>query len=277
MANRYDYIQIDEKTKPKYGAFLPEAGMSRENDISIGICADKKPCGAVRIHKHDQVLTIRSIRMADAEGEAADLKPVIEALSGYAKKTGYKQIECRYTDDEPRITKQQLGDAGFTAFKEDATVYRTDAYTLGSLLRDGPDAMMMRTYAVRIMREGRVRCFTEAYKESLKMFTNLYPDNELSFMTVDGEENPTGYIVVSTLPDGGLYLADMRCLDGMEEDLLGLLFMCLGKVFMRIEPDGEFYIAAITDNYRRFADYLFAPVKPLISVNRIRNARLDIK
>ncbi len=278
MAGIYEYKQIKQTDKTDYKEFLPDEEISGgvPGDILVGINKDSKPHGAIVLQKKGEGLAVRSIRMADSPDSSNDLGHVLSELIAYAAKIGYKTIECRYTDDEPGITEQMLRDAGFTAFKEEAHVYRVDAYTLGSLLRDAPDARLMYESAVRIMSLGRVKCLSEADEDIIRMFENLYPDPDLSFYTTDDTGALTGNVVISNLPDGSPYLADLRCIDGGERDLVGLLFMAFGKTFMRIEPDGEFYIAAVDKSYRRLADYFFAPVFPLISVHRILNARKNI-
>jgi hypothetical protein len=110
----------------------------------------------------------------------------------------------------------------------------------------------------------------------MEPLNGLLPREDLSFMTLDRWRRCLSYVVISELPDGGLFLADMICVDGRERDMAGLLYMSLGKVFMEIEPDGDFYIAAVADRYKKFADYLFAPVRPLIHSQKLMKARRKV-
>lgn len=270
MSEKYDYVRIDKKNRSVYESWLHSDVVS--GSLEIGIIRDGEPFGAMAILIDNKTLTVLSVCLSDKSDQSGKTTRILKSLAAYVKKLGLNRLECRYIDDTPGITEQMLRDAGFTDFKEDLVVYRTDAYTLGSLLKAGPDAELIRGEAVRIMETGIVKCFTEIDRERIEPLGGLLPREDLSFMTLDRRGRCLSYVVISELPDGGLFLADLVFVDGREADAAGLMYMALGKVFMEIEPDGEFYIAAAADRYKRLADYVFAPVKPQIHKQRLITA-----
>ncbi|MCR5511312.1 MAG: hypothetical protein K6F54_10225 [Lachnospiraceae bacterium] len=277
MLHKLDYTLINKQNKAQFEEYISEiVTWDILPNSSLGILADGKPLGAVILNRTDKSMAIRSIRLSDSLNAGAVLKEIVKVLCKLGDKSGCNILECRYTNDDPGITEQMLRDAGFKNFDEDTVVYKADAYTLGSLLRDGPDAIAMREAGVRLMTMDRVRCFDAIPEDVRSLFKKLYPTDELSFMITDADGKPEDYIVISELPDGSLYLADVECQIGHEAEVMGLLYMCFGKVFMRIEPDGEFYIAAVSDGYKRFAERFFEPVLPLVSVQKILTASLKL-
>ncbi len=243
MSDKYEYIRIDESNRAQYEVYLHDN--IAPDRLDIGINLNGKPHGGMVIMIAGRTLSIQSIRIADSPDQPAEMIWILGSMAGYAAKLGLSNVECSYIDDSPGITEQMLRDAGFTDFKADAVVYRTNAYTLGSLLKAGPDAQLIRGEAVRVMEAGIVKCFTEFDSDRIDPLNGLLPREDLSFMTLDRWRRCLSYVVISELPDGGLFLADMICVDGREKDMAGLLYMSLGKVFMEIEPDGDFYIAAL--------------------------------
>ena len=274
MSDKYDYVRIDESNRSLYEAYLHD--IIAPDRLDIGIVLDGKPYGGMVIMIAGRTLSVQNIRIADTPDRDTEMIRILGSLAGYAVRLGLSYVECSYIDDSPGITERMLRDAGFTDFKEETFVYRTNAYTLGSLLKAGPDAQLIKGEAIRVMESGIVKCFTEIDSERMEPLHGLLPREDLSFMTLDRWRRCLSYVVISELPDGGLFLADMICVDGREKDMAGLLYMSLGKVFMEIEPDGDFYIAAVADRYKKFADYLFAPVRPLIHSQKLMKARRKV-
>ncbi len=274
MSEKYDYVRIDKSNRPAYESRLHSDIVS--GSLEIGIIRDGEPFGAMAILIDNKTLTVLSVRLADTSDQSGKTTRILKSLAAYVKKLGLNRLECRYIDDTPGITEQMLRDAGFIDFREELVVYRTDAYTLGSLLKSGPDAELIRGEAVRIMETGSVKCFTEIERDRIEPLLGLLPREDLSFLTLDRRGRTISYIVISELPDGGLFLADLVCIDGREADAAGLMYMALGKVFMEIEPDGEFYIAAAADRYKKLAAYVFDPVKPQIHKQRMIVAGRDV-
>ena len=279
MSHKYNYSLIDKKNMSKYKDYIfdyDECGIS--NNIGIGIESEGIPKGAVIIHKDKPKYMIRSIRLSDSLDGKEVLLELINVLLKLGKENGYKNIECRFTDAEAdSITEQIFGDVGFKFLDEETLVYRIDAFTLGSLLRDGPYSVAMREGAVSIMAKNQARCLNKISNENRKLFDALCPKEEISFVTVDEDGEIQSYVIISEITDGSLYLSAMRSAKGHEEDMPGLLYMCLGKVFMNIEPDGEFYIAAANDIYINFSNSFLEPVLPIVSVQRIITASRDIE
>ncbi|MCR5510428.1 MAG: hypothetical protein K6F54_05710 [Lachnospiraceae bacterium] len=283
MAEKYEYIRITAENMPEYESILPDIEKEDgslnidKNEYGIGITSDGVPCGAVVLQKNKDVLTVRSIRFVNTSG-AQDTRPEIwGTLIGFCIKTGgFKRLECRYTDDEPGITEEDLRNAGFTDFIEESGVYRVNANMLGSLLRDGPEAGFMRRECARLMSERRAHSLEKMAPVSDQYVRNLYPIPDLSFLTVDDEGVPESYVMISSLPDGSLYLADIRCASGKEADLAGLFYMSLGSVFMEIEPEGEFYMAAVTPAFDKLFEFFLSPVIDGISYQRILLASRSI-
>lgn len=274
MSDKYDYIRIDESNRSQYEDYLHDDAMGER--LFIGIIKNGEPFGSMTIMIDGPTLSVQSIRIADTPEQPGEIPRILASLAEYASRLGFSRLECRYIDDSPGITEQMLRDAGFTDFREDMVVYSVDAYTLGSLLKSGPESELMHGEAVRLMETGIVKCFTQISRKRLAPLSILLPREDLSFMTLDRRGRCLSYIVISELPDGGLFLADMICVDGREADAAGLLYMSLGKVFMEIEPDGEFYIAAAADRYKRLADYVFAPVEPMIRRQRMITAGRNV-
>ena len=268
MSGKYGYVKIDKSNTELFDPPILDKG-----DYGIGITKKDKPCGTVILHKERDSLVVRSIRIDDPKEKNPE-EELFVTLKSFAAKNGFKRIECRFADDEPNLTEDILRKAGFTEFKEDSLVFRIDAYSLGSLLRDGPYADMMYNECIRLLDEKRARCFSKVSNEVYENLSELYPDRDMSFMTVDESEQMESYIVISRLPDGSMYLSDMYCPSDKTSDLAALMFMSFGKVFMEIEPAGDFYISAVNEKYRRLADTLIAPLAETIDRQRIMTASM---
>ena len=283
MAGKYEYIHIKKKNCKDYTEIMPylikkDGSLNlNEDDYAIGITSDGEPFGAVILQKNGKTLTIRSIRVG-ADRDETDIPPGIwKVLNDFCKKSEFTRLECRYSDDEPGITEEILRDAGFTDFSEVAGVYRIDATLLGFMLRDGDDAMFMRSQCARLMSEGRAHNLMKIRPETYEYVLGLCPDPTLSFMIVDDTGRPESYVMISELPDGGLYLADIMCMEGHEADLAGLMYMSLGRVFLDIEPDGEFYVAIVKQAYHNLFELLLTPVRDGVEFQKIMLASRSIE
>ena len=138
-------------------------------------------------------------------------------------------------------------------------VYSITAFELGRFLRDDESAKEMLRECERLLRVKKARCLSVLPPKSAVIFKELDPDYEHSYVTVDKKGNIESYVIISQYPDMGFFLADMYSANGREDDLRGLLYMALGSVFMSIEPDGVFYIAAVNNNILKIVNKLFAP------------------
>ena len=284
MAEKFEYIRITADNRMDYEAILPDIVKEdgslniEKNEYGIGITLNGVPCGVVVLQKNEETLTVRSVRFINSSG-AEDTRPEIwHTFTAFCiKKEGFNRLECRYTDDEPGITEDDLRNAGFTDFKEESGVYRVNALMLGSLLRDGPEAGVMRKECARLMSERRGHSLAKTDPDAQQFFQELNPVYDLSFLTVDDAGKPESYVIISALPDGSLYLADVRCTKGKETDLAGLLYMSLGSVFLQIEPEGEFYMAAVNPSFGKLFGHFLAPVLGGISYQRILLASRSIR
>lgn len=278
MSDRYQYVRIDDTNADRFSEYFPGSA-AEELEIGgygIGIMDGERPVGAVMLGQIGRTLTVQSIRTEDSS-DGTDIRPEIFAsLRSFGARQGYNRITCRYTDDEPGINEDMLRAVGFTSFEEEAHVFRIDAYNLGSLLRDSRYAPYLRRSAIGLMQQGRVSSFLTASYENLDLVRELHPAPDLSFLTVDETGILESFVVISEMPDGSLYLADLMCADGCEADLEGLLYMALGNAFMRIEPAGEFYIAGVNNSFTRLAEFFIAQVRPLIRYQKIMNAGMTL-
>ena len=278
MSDRYQYVRIDNTNRDQFSDYLPDSAADdlEIGGYGIGIMDGDRPFGAVVLGQNDTTLTVQSIR-TDISSDGQDFRPEIFAsLQSFGVSRGYTRLSCRYTDDEPGINEDMLREVGFTSFEEVVHVFRIDAYNLGSLLRDSRYAPYLRQSAIGLMQQGRVSSFLTASDENAELVRELHPAPDLSFLTVDEEGILESFVVISEMPDGSLYLADLMCADGCEADLEGLLYMALGNAFMRIEPAGEFYIAGVNNSFTRLAEFFIAPVRPLIRYQKIMNAGMTL-
>lgn len=279
MSDSYRYVRINDTNAERFAGYLP-GNVTDERGAggySIGILCNDEPVGAVVLEHNGSTLTVQSLRYSDSSGGQIIRPEIFASLQSFGINHGFKMLSYRYADDESGINENVLRDLGFTDFTEEASVFRIDGYSLGSLIRDGAYAASMREAAVRLMHEHRVTSLQNASEENSGLIRELHPDPGLSFMTVDDSGHMESFTVISEMPDGSLYLADLMCADGHEEDLMGLLYMSLGKSFMQIGTGGELYIAAVNDRFRRLAEFFTAPVRPLIRSQRIMNASRILK
>ncbi|MCR4597359.1 MAG: hypothetical protein K5673_11315 [Lachnospiraceae bacterium] len=273
------YIKIDGTNRSLYAGYLPDdTGSDRDaSGTELGIDVGDTPCGAMLLYgDEEKCLNIRSLCIApEYEGTSLRLD-TLNKLSTYAAMKGFEKVICRYTDDEDGITEDILGQAGFDEFTKEAVVYRVDAYTLGSLLRDGPYARLSREACIRLMTEGRVTNLRNLPPSLSFGLLPLHPTSDMSFVITrdvpDGEPEISSYVITSRLPDSSIYLSEILNTEEEPDDILGLLYMSFGSVFMEIEPEGDFYVAAVNDKYLRLAEMYFGPVRDLINIQSIKSA-----
>lgn len=274
------YEELDENNLHLYEEFLSEVAFDPDDkDILLfGVEYKGKAAGVVVLHKDsEKELSIRSLQLIDGENTPDIVAVILKGFEAYAIKEGYEKIICRYTDDDGRITKDILKKAGFDEFYGEADVYRIDAYTLGSLLRDGPVAQLFKDGCMKLMKSGHVFDLGQLSPKETEPLLSLYPMPDLSTVTVDDEGYIRSYVIVSKLPDGSIYLSDILNQEEDRESFAGLIYMGLGKIFMRIHPDGDFYIAAINESYRRLMEVYLSPVIKTIGRQHVLSAGRRLK
>lgn len=259
MAGKVSYEKLTQKNISGYSDFISDVdGLSGSDETGIGIKEDGVPFGVVILGKTKNTLVVESVRVKDPEVNRIG-KEIFKGLNMIAKSKGYKTIGYRFADDEPFVNEDFLRQAGFTEFDREATVYNIRAFELGRFLRESETAKEMLKECERIIREKKARCLSLVPRKDSAFFKDLEPDDEHSYVTVDKKGNIESYVIISQYPDMGFFLADMYSANGREDDLRGLLYMALGSVFMSIEPDGVFYIAAVNGRIQRIVSRLFSP------------------
>ncbi len=247
-------------------------------DYCFGIMNDEKPLGVVILKSDKTRLIIDSIEI---DYEADDIEEIMQevlcGLVGSVNDWGFEDLIYKCSDITPGIKIGALKKAGFKSVKEEAVVYSISAYSLGTLLRDGPDAIMMRTECVRILNATKARIFSLASNEVVENYKELGADPEYSFLTLDEEGNVEGCSIVSTLSDGTHYLSELYYCNGNSDDIMGLLYLSLSKIFMDISPDGEFFIPAVKPYIITIFQYLLSPLDQVIEKQRIFTATTSKK
>ena len=272
MKDKYRYVRLETDNEELFADFLPEdhTGLDYVKMYAMGVTDQEgTPRGAMVLEKDGSTLIIRSFRVDEGPDFGDGLKlGIFKTLIKFSGQKGIGKIVCRYTDDESRQMEKLLHRVGFVGFKEESVVYRIDAPVLGSLLKETKTASAMRNESVRIMEEKKPVCFSQLTRKETDLFSELYPIASLSFM-IRKKRGVSCYVAVSELSDGTLYLSDIKGELGKEADLLGLLYMSLGNVFMRIHPDGAFYIAAVEKGMKNLADFFIAPLKESVPLDKI--------
>ena len=279
MSNNCVFIKLGNKKRPDFESFSPylKEGRPSRDEYRFGIIRDAKPCGVIEVKKSGDGLSVSSIWIDYSSDDVKELMTdVLCALPDNVKGWGFNGLSMRYTDDMPGITRAGLKKAGFSEIVEESRVYRIGAYALGLLLRDGPSSEMMRMESVRILDDGKTRVFSLAPPEVSGLFKELDPDPELSFLTLDGKGGSGCCSSVSALPDGSFYLSGLYCLDGNNDDLMGVLYLSLAAVFMKIEPSGEFYIPAVNPYFNTVSEFLLSPLRGGVEKQRILTASMKL-
>ncbi len=273
---KLEFSELTELNLKFFRNYLPDMykrGIP-EGEYGYGVMYEYQPKGVMMLSDSGRTVTIKSLNTDITRAGATVCKSMLKTVFKQARKKGLKRIECLFTDDEPGITEDFLSMAGFTEFKEISKVYRISARTLAKFLSDASEPDGMRDECVDLLDEERLWNFELIKKEISEKYKNLYPVPELSYAVVDENGEDTGYFAVSRFPDGSLYLADFMCKNF--EDAGGLIFTGLGSVFLKIEPDGDFYIAAVNDELEELTTAIFLPVKDEIAVQRIFMAAREI-
>ena len=259
MSHKYQHVRINKVNRRFFEDFIP--GIQYEKDgveeYMIGTIKDGTPAGAAVVHRKDALMMIRSLRVESKVGGADICVAIIREVLRIAESKGCEEVEYRYTSDELGYTGDILRKAGFRSFKEEANVSVISSSLLAYLLTEDRKASDMRRECVRLIDEKKVRAFSRS-PENARVFEELYPESDMSFMTINEKGEPESYAVISRLSDGSLYLADFYSAEGRDGDLFGLLYMSLGSVFMSIQPEGDFYIAAVEDRFDKLTRILFA-------------------
>ena len=259
MSGKVSYEKLTGKNISKYNDFISgKDELDAKDETGIGIIEDGVPFGVVILKKTKDALVVKSVRVRDPEENKVG-EDIFKGLNVIARDRGYRTIGCRFADDEPFVNEDFLRHAGFTGFDREAMVYSITAFELGRFLRDDESAKEMLRECERLLRVKKARCLSVLPPKSAVIFKELDPDYEHSYVTVDKKGNIESYVIISQYPDMGFFLADMYSANGREDDLRGLLYMALGSVFMSIEPDGVFYIAAVNNNILKIVNKLFAP------------------
>ncbi|MCR5746925.1 MAG: hypothetical protein K6G03_04400 [Lachnospiraceae bacterium] len=275
MSNRLDFIILGKKNRAVFEPFYPELDSkgSSPDEYLFGVMNGDEPYGVVLLKKDKKTLIISQISIDyTAENMTEILTAVLKGLIANIRGWGAEILSIKYTDNDIGITKRILKDAGFTEFKEEARVYRIDAYSLGSLLRDGPDSETLRSESVRILDLEKTRVFSLAPEKITDLYAGLIPEPRFSFLTLDQENKVGCCSIISKLADGTLYLSGLYNYGSDNADLMGVFYLSLASVFMEIEPDGEFYIPAINPRIKNIAEYFISPLKSEIEKNRIYSA-----
>ena len=280
MMDKYRYVRLEPDKEELFKDYLSEDHVqsSEKHMYALGVTdISGTPLGAMVLEKEGSKLIIRSFRVDEQADSIDELKKgIFKTLIKFADNNGFEKIICRYTDDESRQMENLLHSVGFVGFYEEAAVYRIDASILGSLLKETQMAVAMRKECIRIMEEKKAVCFSQLSKKESDLFEELHPIASLSFITRN-KNGVSCYAAVSELSDGTLYLADIMNERGKEADLSGLLYMCLGNAFMRIYPDGVFYIAAVDKEMKKLADLFVEPLKDIIPLEKIYLAEKNLK
>ena len=259
MAGKVSYEKLTQKNISGYSDFISDVDeLSGSDETGIGIKEDGVPFGVVILGKTKNTLVVESVRVKDPEVNRIGTE-IFKGLNMIAKSKGYKTIGYRFADDEPFVNEDFLRQAGFTEFDREATVYNIRAFELGRFLRESETAKEMLKECERIIRVKKARSLSLVPQKDSAFFKDLEPDDEHSYVTVDKKGNIESYVIISQYPDMGFFLADMYSANGREDDLRGLLYMALGSVFMSIEPDGVFYIAAVNGRIQKIVSRLFSP------------------
>ncbi|MCR4590387.1 MAG: hypothetical protein K5668_06175 [Lachnospiraceae bacterium] len=279
MSIDLEFIKLGNKNKFGFESFLPDpvTGYVPSGEFCFGVSKDEKKYGVVELKKNGKDITVSGIWIDySAENTHELLTDIMGALIENADAWGFGSVSCNFTDDEPGITGKVLKNAGFTGFKEMARVFRIDAYSMGTLLRDGQDFVMMRRESVRILDEGRARVFHLAPEKVTAQFVNLVPEPHLSFLTLNEDDTVGSSVCVSALSDGSLYLSDISCTDGELRDLEGLLYLCFSAVFMEIYPNGEFYFPAVNPYLNNITEHILSPLGKGVEKQRIFSASVSL-
>ncbi len=277
QSDRLEYSELTEHNLRFFKNYIPDSVRRGfpEGEYGYGVMYEYQPKGVILLSDSGGAVTIKSLNTDITPAGVLVCKSMLKMVYRQAEKKGLKRIECLFTDDEPGITEDFLRMTGFTGFKEISKVYRISAGTLGAFLLRGSKPGGMRDECVDLLNEDRLRNFELADNKISEKYKNLYPVSDLSYVILDEKGEEAGYFAVSSLPDGSLYLADFQCKDFKNAG--GLLFIGLGSVFLKIEPDGDFYIAAVNDEIRKLAEAVFMPIKSEIETQKIFLATREIK
>ena len=277
MLNSCGFIKLGKKNRSDFEGFSPDLkdrSISKDEFV-FGILRDDSPCGVVELKKNEDVLSVSSIWIDYSSDDIKGLMTdVLCSLSENVKDWGFDSLSLRYTDDTPGITKAGLKKAGFSEITEEARVYKVSAYALGILLKEGPDSGMMRTESVRILDEERARVFALAPEKASGLFKELDPDKDLSFLTLDENGEAGCCSCISVLPDGSFYLSGLYSMDGNNDNLMGVLYLSLAAVFMKIEPFGELYFPAVNPYLNTVSEFLLSPLKGGVEKQRVFIAKM---
>ncbi len=275
VPNNISFLKLGKKNRRGFEQFFN--GLSQKefslNDICFGIIDGEQPCGVVVLKKDSKTLIIDSIEIDYAVEDIENtMKEVLSGIVENVHDWGFEDLSLKYSDNSPGIRKSILRKAGFVSFKEEAKVYSISDFSLGTLLRDGPDAITMRAECVRLLKEKRARIFNLAPETAVEKYKELSPDPAFSFLTLNENGEVGGCSIVSTLPDGTHYLSELISYDGNSDDMIGLLFLSLSNIFMDIYPGGEFFIPAVKPYIITVFRFLLAPLEDGIEQQRIFTA-----
>ena len=261
MSANYSYVSVDKNNISDFAEWDPNFTSigTAPNEYSFGILRNDIPCGLVIMQEEGRSLVIRHMGIGVKFGGAELCVRTFDKLWMFAVQKGFRELVYRYTGNELGLTEGVLRLAGFRLFKEEDRVYEINAGKLSNLLKDGRYAETMKKQSERLLKEGLSHSFAEAGAEKTDLFRELYPNPELSFMTLTEEGLPDSSIIISELSDGSLYLADFMFDDNKEKDFAGLAYLSFEAVLARIQKEGMFYIAAVEDRFRAFVQRLFEP------------------
>ncbi len=264
MSEDYYLVSINEKNQVRFKEYLPDNAETEltKKDRLVGIRTKTFERGAFIVRRKAEEMIIRSFNMDPSVEDPDAYSMVFTMLGDLAACKGFKQLLFSYTDSDPRINKDVLHSAGFTEFKKSAQVYKINAKLLGSLLCESPDALNMRLECVELLDAERTYSLDKAPEKFRSLFEGLDAVGRLSYLSVNDKKELQAYVAISRLPDGTCYLADYKCTseEGVK-DLSGLLYMSLGSVLMEIEPDGEFYIVALSKRLSDLYTSFFLPIR----------------
>ncbi len=276
MAVRISCVTINDDNAGLFEFFtapdpsLDSGGRRRD----IGILAADEPIGRVAVDVYDDRVEIKSVRIRrdHSVGEAMDV--LLDKLVRECRAGSIRRLTCSFAGDESGEMQAALKSAGFELTKRPIRTYVIDAVMLGFMLRDSAEITMMKKNYEDLAGSGRIRSFADVDVNLADSLGWHDADPDLSSVILDADGFVTDYAVVSRISDETVYFNGFHVSKGDEKDAPGLLYSCLCKIFLDIEPMGELMVAAMDEQTERLVEHLTETVRAGIDEYDVNRAEL---